>query len=224
MAVKGTSPIRFQGPPGARQASVMLPRAQPLFVDCGDGRFPLRASGDAQQITQLAFSMPDDTAPGESAAEVVCGDRSHKAVVTVLPRSRITVAAGPVALRARGGSPLNSTVAVRNRGNATVTLQPQQTVTLRPAGALARGVRQVFKEPEQALPERLIDLGRHLAAEASLELTLTVTAEAATLAPGAETRVSIAAAEVPDVEPGTAWTGRLALYGSQVPITLEREG
>jgi hypothetical protein len=181
----------------------------------------VRVSGDATRINALAFSLPDDTAPGEMDAEVTYGNETRAAVVDVLPRRRVRVQ--PQALTVQSGSkrPLEGVLDVSNRGNAAVELQGEQTITLRPAGALARGVRSAFKKPGVDLPGRLITLGERLAAEKTAELVATISSDARTLDPGGQAQVVLSASLPSALEPGTAWTGRVALFGTTVPITVE---
>jgi hypothetical protein len=226
VAVDADRTIRFQGPPGELAAVVALPRqrsGREIFLRMDDVRIPLRVVGDQRTITALALSLPDVTSPGRIDAEVCYGAETYQAVLDVLPRARVRAQPSALTLRA-GAVGVEASVDVMNRGNAAVELQREQTITVRQAGALARGIRGAFKGAEGDLPGRLIDLGERLAAEPAAELTVRCSSPTQSLEPGERAQVVLSAELPAGLDAATTWSGRVVIFDRVVPITLEHAG
>lgn len=230
--------LRFQGPPGRLTARVDLPRsrgAKPQ-VRVGETTFALRVAGLAGRIAALAFAMPAATAPGELDARVEIGGETLKALVEVGSSMLAKVEPAELVLEAAAGDMVTATVDVVNAGNVTLPLSVAEKVTVRAAGAVARGVQTAFKNERGDLGSKLVALGNHIAAEANFDLSVAA-AGGKTLDVGARAQLELTFV-VPDgvsdntpaggradaLQPGSTWTGRLALSGSVIPVTLKAAG
>jgi len=223
MQPKSVEAIRFAGPPSDLAADVDLTLVGPrqLRIVVAENEFPLRVSADGETITRLAFSMPDETPPGEHKAQVLLDDARHAAVVTIELRTLATIEPSAIAVTASAGRTVAATLRVTNRGNGPLTLDADKTVTRRESGTLGHSLASALKRRDLDLADRLIALGTELQRKPSHEVPVTGRMSPATLDVGAESQVTVKLAIPEDIDIGTTWSGSFGLLGTRVRVSVE---
>lgn len=216
------TPIRFSGPPSNLRARVALPvdLVQPRII-IGAEEFSLRASGDNDTIHGLAFSMPDDTTPCKLDGQVVLGEATHPAVVTIKLRPKILVEPGRIELKAPAGQSVKTTLNVTNLGNLALDFDADKTVILREAGILGRSVAAAFKKRDRDIADKLIALGEKIRHTPIHELSVAGKMSPATLGIGAHSTVSLTLGIPKDIDVAARWSGSLALLGTRIRVSVE---
>jgi hypothetical protein len=214
--------IRFCGPPANLVADVQLVRAGSVdaAIRLNKQVVPLRISGTAELITGLAFSLPNDTPPGETKGSVVLGDAQFDAVVDVQLRALIDVQPPSIRLEPSAGKTVTARLEVTNLGNGVLEYDADTAVTLRPAGTLARSVR-VLKDGRRDFADRIVSLGEAIKSTQSHELAVTGRMAADPLQVGSHTTVTLELGMPEDLDTETTWKGSLALLGKRIRISVE---
>ena len=215
-------PIRFSGPPSNLRARVALPvdLVEPRII-IGASEWSLRVSGDDDTIHGLAFSMPDDTTPCELDGQVVLGDATYPALVTIQLRPKILVEPGRIELKAPAGQSVKTTLNVTNLGNLALEFDVDKTVILREAGILGRSVASAFKKRDRDIADKLIALGEKIRHTPIHELSVAGKMSPATLEVGAHSTVSLTLGIPKDIDVDTKWSGSLALLGTRIRVSVE---
>lgn len=214
--------IRFSGPPANLSARVALRvgTGQPRII-IGADEWPLRVSGNNDTIHGLAFSMPDNTTPCELEGQVVLGEATHPARVTVQPRAKTLIEPGRIELKAPAGQSVETTLKVTNLGNCALEFEADRSVTLREEHILGRSVASAFKRRDRDIADKLIALGEEIRHTSSHELSVAGQMSPATLEVGSHTTVSLTLGIPKDIDVATRWSGSLALLGTRIRVRVE---
>jgi len=218
----------FKGPPNQleSEAAVVLPMKGGVPVpelEFGNQRHALRLlqSGSDEPARSLRLELPSDTSPGTIEATVHFGGKSYPATIVVEELSRIVTEPRSVSLSCLPGSRPATTVRVTNAGNIRQQLEPQQTILMRHADAISRGVRKAFKNTSGDLISRMIVLGEELSSEPIREVRFDIKADSNELAAGDQQSVEIGA-EIPrDIDRSVSWKGSLVLFRQAINVTLD---
>ena len=232
MSAKNNPQFHFKGPPDRLEAKApfALPGSHwpPPEVEISNHRHVLQSqTGDDESGPSLSFKLPAHTPPGTTKAMVHVGNESYPATIEVQELTKIITEPQTVILAGVPGSKTAATVQVMNAGNVSKGIEPAQTIVLRRADAVSRGVRKAFKETSGDLVSRLIVLGEHLSSEPSAQATVDFKSDFSALPAGDQRNVEISV-HIPDgLERSVKWSGNLSLLGMAVTVTLDvldREG
>jgi hypothetical protein len=218
--------FNFKGPPTDLRATTAIAwsrsDAPAPEIEIKGQRYPLGFSFQRDRSVGLwSFRILENTPPGVMQGLVHLGDKTYPASVEVLEYRRIILEPRALTLEGAPGSELATTVLAKNSGNVPQKAGGSQTLKLRAAGAIARGVRKAFKETSGDLGSRLIVLGEHMSSEPWVEVKFGVRADFAKLDPGAEGHVEIRVHAPDDPHRSEEWTGNLQLFESAVSVTLK---
>lgn len=217
------APIGFAGPPARLSAVVGLAVAahlQPQIVVAGK-TFPLRATGDGKTIDRLWFSMPDETPPGEYPGEVVLDGARYPAMVRIALRPLAWIEPPSIEVKAPAGQTVKARLNVTNRGNGVLTLEADQAITLREAGALGRSLASALGRRDLDVADRLVALGTELQRKPTHAVPVAGRMSPETLEIGARSQVTLELAIPEAMRVGTTWSGTLGLLGTRVRVRVE---
>jgi len=217
------TPLRFSGSPSNLTAATNLPStdaAQASIVVAGK-RFPLRITTNDDLIDSLAFSMPDSTLPCVQEAEVFIGDFKCSATATIKLRSKVSIEPSAITLKAPVGDSVTATLSVTNRGNSTLTLDSDHSVTLRENGELGRNIANALKQRDHDIADRLITLGNLMNSSERHELTIATSMSPTRLAVDKSSKLIVELGIPKDIGVDTTWTGSFSVLGTRLRVSVE---
>jgi hypothetical protein len=231
MSSRNNPRFHFKGPPAELAAEMVvegLPGGPLPEVQIGEQSYVLQPQTGAEgSVTSLTLKLPPQTPPGKTEAVVHIGDKNYAAVIEVAEMAKVLAEPADVTLLGKPGSSTTAKVRVTNAGNVSRTIEGEQRIVLRHAGAISRGVRKAFHETSGDAVSRLIALGEHLSAEPVQKVQFDVKADFSTLAAGDERTVEILVRIPDEMDRSTQWKGSLTLLGMALSVTIdaqEKEG
>ena len=219
----------FKGPPSDLRAATALVWSRseaPLpEIEIHGSRYVLRSRPRPRGSgTVWILNMPPSTPPGATDGLVHLGGKTYRATVEVSEKKQIVVEPGNLTFDSRPGAELAVTVLVRNEGNVPQKLEGSQTIRLREASAISRGIRKAFKDKGGDLTSRLIGLGEHLSSEPWVDAAFDMKADFAQLNPGEQKNIQVRLHLQRDLQGAAEWTGTISLLGLAVAVTLRIAG